>query len=239
MKITTTLVALTLLVSGMDAPDNFSDLGDDADRSGDLDDDGVPDLDDLCPGSDDTVDLNGNDVPDCSETWANDLMFDDAQSVNAMIHVPPTDVGWTSTSNVHDGNGYSESGALVVFSVSPGVPSQVSVCIDIPLAYDYLGVWYHAVGTSSVPTVLNYHQYTGKHCTGAVSTTTSYPGDIYASSATPWHVVHDPDEVHLGGSTMSVMIDFGVLSDDPWVIDNVLLLPRMATANDEPPADDE
>jgi hypothetical protein len=35
--------------------------------SGDSDGDGVPDFDDLCPGDDDSIDANGNGIPDACE----------------------------------------------------------------------------------------------------------------------------------------------------------------------------
>jgi hypothetical protein len=222
-----TIIAVALLMSGDgEAPESFVDS----------DNDGVQDFDDLCPGSDDTVDLNTNDIPDCSETFGPNLMFDDEQSIDAMTIAPTSNGIWVGWDIGHDGNGWSESGSLWLYSFIAQFGSMASVCVDVPLYYDYLGLWYHARTAGPSPdmtAVLVYHEYDAKGCAGQATITTVYPGVIESSYQIPWAVLHD--ELDLAGATRSVLVDFIATTDDPWMIDNILLLPRIASEQDDGP----
>jgi hypothetical protein len=233
MKTSLTIIALSLLM--------FGDGGEDPDFV-DSDNDGVQDVDDLCPGSDDTVDLNVNDIPDCSETIGPNLMFDDEPSIDAMTFAANTVGGWVpwthSPSIGYDGNDYSESGTLVLYSTILNFGSAASVCVNVPLYFDYLGVWYQGRGgLFDRDAVLVYHEYGAKDCIGPATITTVYPGTLESGYHMPWPVLDD--ELELAASTRSVLIDFIATDNEVWFLDNILLLPRMASEqDDDPPSQD-
>lgn len=84
----------------------------------DADGDGVGNAADLCPGSDDSVDLDGNGTADCAETFVSDAGFDAAGSTAQWVHAGQT-VGWSSD----DGSAYAQSGSMPL-DIGPGaVPS--------------------------------------------------------------------------------------------------------------------
>jgi len=103
----------------------------------DTDGDGVFDPWDMCPGTDDSVDLDGNYVPDCTETLAAGAHFDDSGDLQYWTTgaVAGTSIGWTST----DGNGYAPSGSLGIGAVSnqSSGRSTRSDCIPVSSATSY------------------------------------------------------------------------------------------------------
>ncbi len=83
----------------------------------DSDGDGIYDYKDLCDGEDDTVDLDSNSVPDCSETFADDFGFE--QTAAGSFWTTGGSLAWYGWQS-NDANGYSGSGSYQVY-----VPSMV------------------------------------------------------------------------------------------------------------------
>ena len=76
----------------------------------DDDGDGVINAWDMCPGSDDTVDLDGNLVSDCTETLAAGPSFNNSGDLQywQVSNSNGSSMGWTPT----DGSGYANSGSF-------------------------------------------------------------------------------------------------------------------------------
>ena len=202
-------------------------------ESVDSDGDGVDDADDLCPGSDDTVDLNSNDVPDCDETAGPNLMFDTAGSVgNATIH--PNSVG---SHGSMDAMGWSGSGGLWLTSSLANITAAMSVCVNVPVFYDTFELWFQSrtAWTPNAPAYAEIRQYTGKGCTGSSGINGNYVNlGNGGTSNVPWPTYSH--EVPLLTSTRSVLVGITMGTDQPWTIDNILLLPIIeALGNDDPP----
>lgn len=202
----------------------------------DSDNDGVDDADDLCPGSDDTVDLNANDIPDCDETAGPNLMFDTASSI-ANATVQGNSVGsysWT------DGAGWSGSGSLQVASNLGNVTPGMSVCLNVPVFYETFELWFQArtAWTASALVYAEVREYDGKGCTGQTGIGGNYATIGTAGvSSSPWPIFsHD---VALKDSTRSVRMVLTMGTSEPWIIDNILLLPVLESEGegDPPPMD--
>lgn len=143
-----------------------------SDSSGkDADGDGVPNAADLCPGSDDSVDLDGNGAADCVETFVSDAGFDAAGSTAQWVHVNQT-VGWSSD----DGNGYASSGSMPL-DIGPGAAGTWGVhgdCVVVSPSTQHtlLMQWDLASSTGSADARLMVWEYADTACTSNVNSMT-------------------------------------------------------------------
>ncbi|MEM7152019.1 MAG: hypothetical protein AAF799_04215 [Myxococcota bacterium] len=191
----------------------------------DSDGDGVQDADDLCPGSDDTVDLDGNDIADCSETLAPEFMFDSPADVAGATLGSHTLASFSPS----DGGGYSGSGSMRLVSNAGSVTSAAFVCVNIMPWEDEVEMWFNVTtGWSPGSQVrTGYRYFNGSDCSGSISLFSwgSSVGTTGASSGAPWPTFSD--QRALPNGTRSVQIGITVPTTqpdgDPWYLDNLLV----------------
>ena len=198
----------------------------------DTDNDGVVDVLDMCPGSDDSVDLDQNNVADCSETLALGAHFDDSGELQYWTtgSVAGTSIGWTST----DGSGYSASGSLGIGAVSNGSSGRSTKNDCIPVqpatAYNVLLQAKSQTLSSSQKTRVEVWEYSSSDCS-------SYSGRSWIDwyDAFSWKTIGD--RWLTGSSTRGVQVVVYVdHATDPnythWVwIDNLLVSPVSTKAS--------
>jgi hypothetical protein len=100
----------------------------------DGDGDGVHDSVDVCPGSDDTVDLDGNDSPDCAQTWVEGGTFDSTDDLDHWDEWMPWTHGSTWGLLPDDGNGFASSDSVQLYLAAPYANHGhiSSTCIAVP-----------------------------------------------------------------------------------------------------------
>ena len=210
---------LSLLLADADAGKLSSALSD-------TDGDGVVDGLDMCPGTDDSVDLDGNGVADCSETLAAGAHFDDSGDLQYWTTgaVAGTSIGWTAT----DGGGYSASGSLGIGAVSnqSSGRSTHNDCIPVQPAtpYNVLMQAKSQTLSSSQKTRVEVWQYSNADCSGYLgrSWVDTYGAFSWKTLGSRWLT---------GSSTHSIQVVVYVdHATDPtythWVwIDNLLVSP--------------
>jgi hypothetical protein len=131
----------------------------------DTDGDGVDDLFDVCPGSDDTVDLNLDGTPDCAQSMIPRSPIDSYSDTTFWTPYNGTFSGFSGV----DAKGYLGSGSLRNESTAPGggvVGHRICVRIAPPYGDD-LSVWLQGghIGSGTLNAVTRLQEFSSSNCT--------------------------------------------------------------------------
>lgn len=187
----------------------------------DADRDQVQDVDDLCPWSDDKIDLNHDGIADCAQSLIPGSPIDDLADVGFWTPMS----GTFSDFDGFDLGAYRYSGSMAAEYYGLGSASVGhSICIPIGPPYGgngTVGVWLQSTidGAANATAVTELRQFTSANCsTGNVATGsltyTAQPNAISVSSASS----------PLDTSTRSVMVLAYAATADTFLVDNVLVL---------------
>ncbi|MCA9494571.1 MAG: hypothetical protein KC621_31805 [Myxococcales bacterium] len=160
----------SILISGALAADPVFD--------GDVDGDGVPDADDLCPWDDDTVDLDANGHPDCDETlatsWGANAWGSESAWLGRYDAMHSSAQSFTPVWKDEDANGYVHSGSVISWATSPvWVTLTTAQCFPVDASTDYvIGLRYLPLGNGDFTSTFRVIEYPGTSCSG---TTTVHP----------------------------------------------------------------
>lgn len=193
----------------------------------DSDGDGVHDSLDLCPGTDDDVDLDADGAADCSQTFVGTGAFDSFAEGSAWLGSN----AWTST---QDGNGYAPSGALNL-STTTMLAHGLSPCVAVSsnTQHELLAQVYAFNGTQPVDVKLQVWEYADTTCSS--SSPASTPIDQITSNTNGWSVMGGRFLMGTGtGSVRVVVVNSPVSTTMTDVyFDNILLHDNVLTRDED------